>query len=131
MESGFSGGVSVCRLDRLLRKQYYREFCCCFVASVDLFRVVLCRQVATVAGSVLETQSVYLQASVFPVGTHVPVPALWHCNGAGIGFPQRSHKAEARYLAKVQPESRVGTNLVPTQLAGGSRRSCRKGVSSH
>ena len=30
--------------------------------------------------------------SVFPVGTLVPPPALWHLNGAGIGFPQRSQR---------------------------------------
>src|SRR5215472_9614340 len=54
-------------------------------APLTLFRVVVCRQVPTVAGSVLETQSVHLQVSVFPVGTLVPLPALWHCNGAGIG----------------------------------------------
>src|SRR6516225_7001667 len=33
----------------------------------------------------------------------VPLPALWHFNGAGIGFPQRSCKAEATYVAKVLP----------------------------
>jgi len=32
------------------------------------------------------------RASVFPVGTLVPLPALWRCNGAGIGFPERSGK---------------------------------------
>ena len=31
------------------------------------------------------------------------LPALWHLNGAGIGFPQRSCKAEARYIAQVLP----------------------------
>ena len=66
-----------------------------FVASVDPFRVVVCRHVPTVAGSVLEAQSDHLQASVFPVGTLVPLPALWHFNGAGIGSPQSSYKAEA------------------------------------
>ena len=45
----------------------------------------MCRRVLTVAGSVLETQSVHLQASVFRLGTLVPLPALWHFNGAGIG----------------------------------------------
>ena len=55
--------------------------------------VVICRHVATVAGSVLETQSHHLQASVFSMGTLVPLPALWRFNGAGIGFPQRSCKA--------------------------------------
>ena len=41
------------------------------------------------------------------VGTLVPLPALWHFNGAGIGFPQRSCKAEARYVAKVLPSGRA------------------------
>src|SRR5215469_1287744 len=31
------------------------------------------------------------------------MPTLWHLNGAGIGFPQRSCKAEARYVAKALP----------------------------
>jgi hypothetical protein len=38
---------------------------------------------------VLETQSVHPQASVFPVGTLVPLPTLWHFNGMtneGAGF---------------------------------------------
>jgi hypothetical protein len=38
------------------------------------------------AGSVLETQSVHLQASVLPVGTLVPLPALWHFNEAGMSL---------------------------------------------
>ena len=33
------------------------------------------------------------------MGTLVPLPTLWHFNGAGIDFPQRSCKAEARYVA--------------------------------
>ena len=74
-------------------------------------RSVIRRHVPTVAGSVLEAQSDHLQASVFPVGTLVPVPTLWHFNGAGIGFPQRSCKPEARYVAK---GSRVGTTYRPT-----------------
>ena len=65
-----------------------------FVASVDPFRVVACRHVPTVAGSVLEAQSDHLQASVFSVGTLVPLPTLWHFNEARIGFLQRSCKAE-------------------------------------
>jgi hypothetical protein len=47
------------------------------------FRVVACRHVPTVAGSLLGAQSVRLQASVFPVGTLLPLPALRHFNGAG------------------------------------------------
>jgi len=43
----------------------------------------------------------FTHASVFVVGTLVPLPALWHSNGAGTGFPQRSCKTEARYVAKV------------------------------
>ena len=43
----------------------------------------------TVAGSVLETQSDYPQASVFPVGTLVPQPALWHFNGARISAKRK------------------------------------------
>jgi hypothetical protein len=31
----------------------------------------------------------------------VPLPAVWHLKGAGIGFPQTSCKAESRYVAKV------------------------------
>ena len=47
-----------------------------------------------------ETQPVHPQASVFPVGTFLALPALWHFNGAGMGFPQRSCRAEARYVAE-------------------------------
>ena len=54
--------------------------------SVDCFLVVIGRHVPPVAGSVLETQSVRPQAPVFPVGTLVPLPTLWHFNGAGIGL---------------------------------------------
>jgi len=42
------------------------------------------------------------------VGTLVPLPTLWHFNGPGIGFPQRSCKAEARYMAKVLPWRELG-----------------------
>ena len=58
--------------------------------------------------SLLETQSVRLQASVFSVGTLVPLRTLWQFNGAGIGFPQRSCKAKARYVAKVLPSRQLG-----------------------
>ena len=44
--------------------------------SVDCFLVVIGRHVPPVAGSVLETQSVHPQASVFPVGTLVPANAV-------------------------------------------------------
>ena len=76
--------LSLDRLDHLLHQHHYQKFCCCFVASADPFRAVVCPHVPTVAGSVLETQSVQPQASLFPVGTLVPLPALWHFNGAGI-----------------------------------------------
>jgi len=55
-----------------------------------------------------EAQSVHPQASVFSVGTLVPLSTLWHCNGAGIGFPQRSCKAEARHVAKALPSGQLG-----------------------
>jgi len=42
------------------------------------------------------------------VGTLVPLRTLWHFNGAGIGFPQRSCKAEAKYVAKVLPSGQLG-----------------------
>src|SRR6266705_3406898 len=80
-DSLVGGGVSLDRLDRLLHKHHYEKFCCCFVASVDPFRVVVCRHVPTDAGSALETQSVCLQASLFPVATFVHLPTLWHFNG--------------------------------------------------
>src|SRR6266550_2970450 len=80
-DSLVGGGVSLDRLDRLRHKHHYEKFCCCFVASVDPFRVVVCRHVPTDAGSALETQSVCLQASLFPVATFVHLPTLWHFNG--------------------------------------------------
>ena len=48
------------------------------------------------------------------MGTLVPLPALWHFNGAGIGFPQRSCKAEVRccqlrFYAQGNSGSRVRT----------------------
>jgi hypothetical protein len=39
------------------------------------------------------------------VGPLVPLPALCHFHGEGIGFPQRSCKAEARCVAKVLPRA--------------------------
>jgi hypothetical protein len=84
-DSLVGAGVSVDRLDRLLHKHHYQKICCCFVASVDPFRVVVCRHVPTVAGSVLEAQSDHPQASLFSVGPVVPVPTLWHFNGVRIG----------------------------------------------
>jgi len=84
-DSLVGGGVLLDRLDRHLYKQLYETFFCCFVASVDRFRVVVCRHVPAVAGSLLEAQSDHLQAPVFSVGTLVPLPTLWRFNGAGIG----------------------------------------------
>ena len=52
--------------------------------SVDCFLVVIGRHVLIAAGSRLEAQSDHLQAPVFSVGTLVPLPTLWHFNGAGI-----------------------------------------------
>jgi hypothetical protein len=65
------------------------------------------------------------------VGALVPLPALWHVNGAGIGFRQRSCKAEARYVAKVLPsagarEAGWEQPWCRHQPAGGPRRCCRK-----
>ena len=61
-----------------------KNFSCCSVAAVDPFRAVVCRHVPTAAGSFLEAQSVHLQASLFSVGTLVPLRTLWHFNGAGL-----------------------------------------------
>ena len=74
---------------------------------LTLFALLSAATFLLIAGSVRETQSDYVQAAVFPVGTLVPRPALWHFNGAGIGFPQRSCKADARYVAKVLPSGGV------------------------
>jgi hypothetical protein len=60
------------------------------------------------------TQSVHPQASVFPVGTLVPLRTLWRFNGAGIGFPQGSCKAKARYVAKVLPSGNSGSRVGAT-----------------
>src|SRR5207245_9921539 len=69
--------------------------------------------------------------SIDAAGAVAPRPTLWHFNGAGIGFLQRSCKAVGRYVAKALPSAElgkhVGTTLVPTQPAGGSGRCCRKG----
>ena len=40
------------------------------------------------------SQSVRLQASVFSAGTLV-LPTQWHFNGAGMGFPPKSCKAQS------------------------------------
>src|SRR6266567_708352 len=80
-DSLVGGGVSVDRLDRLLHKHCYQRF---LVGSVDSFLGVICRHVPTVCGSLLEAQSVHAQAPILPVGTLVPLPPLWHFNGAGI-----------------------------------------------
>src|SRR6516162_1103339 len=61
-----------------------KNFSCCSVAAVDPFRAVVCSHVPTAAGSFLEAQSVHLQASLFSVGTLVPLRTLWHFNGTGL-----------------------------------------------
>ena len=88
--------------------------------SVDSFRVVVCRHVPTVAGSVLEAQSNRPQASLFSVGTLVPLPALWHFNRAGIGFSQGSCETEARFYPLGNSGTGVENNLgdEPTLPAG-------------
>src|SRR6266704_770687 len=83
-DSLVGGGVSLDRLDRLLHKHHYEKFCCCFVASVGSVVGIICRHVLIAAGFLLEAQSVHPQASLFPVGTLVALPTLWHFNGAGI-----------------------------------------------
>jgi len=65
------------------------------VASVASFLATICLHVATVAGSLLEAQSVRLQASVRPVGTLVPLPTLWLLNGTRILAPQLIAKKTA------------------------------------
>jgi len=57
-----------------------------FAASVDSFFAVICRHVITLAGSLLDSQSIRLQASVFTVGTLVRLSTLRRFNGAGIAF---------------------------------------------
>jgi len=86
-----------------LHKRITKNSAAVLSPPLSLFALLSDATFLTDAGSVLEAQSVRLQASVFPVGTLVPLPALWHFNGAGIGLPQRSCKAEARYVAKVLP----------------------------
>jgi hypothetical protein len=84
-------GVSLDRLDRLLHKHHCQQFCCGFVASAGPF-----------SRCCLPSRSCYCwfcsgepnQITHLPVGTLVPLPTLWHSNGAGISFPQRSRKAE-------------------------------------
>ena len=75
-------------MDHLLHKHHYEKLFCCYVAPVGSFLGVICLHLPAVAGSLLETQSVRLQTPVFPVGTLVPLPTLWHFDGAGIGLSQ-------------------------------------------
>ena len=91
-DSLVGGGVSLDRLDRLLHQHCYQRF---LVGSVDSFLGVICRHVPTVCGSLLEAQSVRLQASLFPVGTLVPLPTLWHSNGARILAPRNQQTEQA------------------------------------
>jgi hypothetical protein len=75
------------------------------VASVDPFRAVVCRHVPALAGSVLEAQSDHPQASVFPVGTLVSLPTLWHFNRAGIRLLAHAYTSESRSLSQAGPHA--------------------------
>src|SRR2546429_905998 len=50
-DSLVDAGVSLDRLDPLLHKHHYKQFCCCFVASVGSLVGILCRHVLIAAGS--------------------------------------------------------------------------------
>ena len=63
------------------------------------------------------------------MGTLVPLPTLWHFNGAGIGFPQRSCKAEARCVPKILPSGQLGP--VPTPTRRRIKKTLSKGLRSH
>src|SRR2546429_1437329 len=54
------------------------------IRDVAVTGVQTCALPIFAAGSRLEAQSDHLQAPVFSVGTLVPLPTLWHFNGAGI-----------------------------------------------
>jgi hypothetical protein len=41
----------------------------------------------------------------------VALPTLWHCNGTGIGFRQRSCKAKARCVASFCPRGTSGNRM--------------------
>src|SRR5438105_15854946 len=103
-------------------------FFCCFVASVDSFLQDICRHVPTVAGSLLEAQSVRLQAPVLPVGTLVP-PTLWHFSGmtnegAGFsGFLGMKDRIQTRTCNT--PERKAGDSGVLTLLADRSSERSR------
>src|SRR2546429_9942204 len=72
-----------------------------FVGSVDSFLGVIWRHVPTVCGSLLEAQSVHAQAPILPVGTLVPLPPLWHFNGAGILALRNQQPGQASLLPLV------------------------------
>jgi len=57
------------------------------------------------------------------------LPTLWHFNGAGIGFPQRSCKAEARCVPKILPSGQLGP--VPTPTRRRIKKTLSKGLRSH
>ena len=102
---------SLDRLDHLLHKHLYWKFFGCFVASLDSFLAVICRHVRTVAGSLLEAQSVYLQASVSAVGTLVPLPTLRHFNGAGILALQNQELGQAFFTNHSLPLTYTGASI--------------------
>jgi hypothetical protein len=79
---------------------HLHKFFCRFVASVDSFLAVICRHIPTVARSLLEAQSVGLQASEVPVGAFVLLPTLWRFNGAGI--------AEGRQRMRLGGKNSIG-----------------------
>jgi len=57
------------------------------------------------------------------------LPALWHFTGAGIGFPQRSRKAQARYVAKALPSGELGKQGGNNPAADTTRRRIKKMLS--
>ena len=107
-DSLVGGGVSLDRLDRLLHQHCYQRF---LVGSVDSFLGVICRHVPTVCGSLLEAQSVHAQAPILPVGTLVPLPPLWHFNGAGILALRNQQPGQASLLPLVGRQFIVSPRL--------------------
>src|SRR5437660_11638691 len=73
--------------------------------------------------------------SIDAAGAVAPRPTLWHFNGAGIGFLQRSCKAVGRYVAKALPSAELGKQRGNNLGADTTRRRIRKmlskGLRSH
>src|SRR5215472_11082313 len=67
--------------------------------------------------------------SVVDIRTLVPLPPPWHFNGAGIGFLQRSRKAQARYVAKALPSGELGKQGGNNPAADTTRRRIKKMLS--